>query len=107
MGRDGLQALRLHQGQLREGKEARPRHQDVPGKWPSTNEASSAERGVGQSLTKKGLNSSEIHGISEGAERQGQGAHQLGEAVAGGGARPGGLRRRVPPLRTRLAEGLI
>ena len=45
MGRDGLQAVRLHQGQLREGKEARPRHQDVPGKELFTNDASSVGEG--------------------------------------------------------------
>ena len=53
MGRDGLQTVRLHPGQLREGKEARPRHQDVPGKGPFSNEASTVGEGVGQSLTKE------------------------------------------------------
>ena len=43
--------------------------------------------------------------VSEGVQH-GEGALGVDQVVAGGGARPGGLREQAPPLRTRLAEGI-
>ena len=44
MGRDGQQTVRLHQGQLREGEEARSRHQGPPGRMTGSTTATSPNR---------------------------------------------------------------